>query len=112
MMLKVVQRGKYFYNYSEYLLTILLRAVCCCCASKGCHRRLVLKLERHEAASEMLANEIDIVKLLYVQRIGQFMAKLMLKRHQRALITNFDKLNLNSLEKEKYRTVTDSETLL
>ena len=49
------------------------------------------KLERHEAASERLANEIDIVKLLYVQRIGQFIAKLILKKHQRALVTNFKK---------------------
>ena len=60
----------------------------------------------------MLANEIDIVKLLYVQRIGQFMAKLMLKRHQRALVTNFDKWSLDSLKKEKYRAVGDSEKLL
>ena len=53
MMFKVVQRGKYFYNYSEYLLAILLRAICCCCASKCCgwHQRRVKKLERHEAAS-------------------------------------------------------------
>ena len=39
------------------------------------------KLQRHEEASEKLAKELDIVKLIYVQRIGQFLAKVMLKRH-------------------------------
>ena len=60
----------------------------------------------------MLANEIDIVKLLYIQRIGQFMAKLLLKRHQRALVTNFDTWSLDSLKEKKYSAVGDSETLL
>ena len=91
MMFTVAERGKYFYNYSEYLLALMVRFFCCCaCFHTGAwHKRRVSKLERHEIASERLAHEIDIVKLLYLQRIGSFLAKLMLKKHQRALVTNF-----------------------
>ena len=80
LMLKAVQNGKYFYNYSEYLLAISLRALCCCC-TKLWPKMITKKLERHEIAREKFANEIDIVQLLYVQRIARFMAKLTLKKH-------------------------------
>ena len=45
----------------------------------------------------MLADEIDIVKFIYVLRIGQFISKLILKKHQRALVTSFKKYQLNDL---------------
>ena len=36
MMKIVAERGKYFYNYSEYLLTSLMRCFCnCCCRSSA-----------------------------------------------------------------------------
>ena len=90
MMKTVAERGKYFYNYSEYLLACFIKTFCsCCCRSTNCYKRRQKRLERHQEASERLNNEIDIIKLLYVQRLGQFMAKLLLKRHQRALITTF-----------------------
>ena len=74
-------RGKYFYDYSEYLLALLFRFFCCftCCHSSAWHKKRVSKLERHEKASERLANDIDIVKLLYLTRISSFLAKLMQK---------------------------------
>ena len=57
------------------------------------------RLKRHEEASEKLNDEIDIVKLVYVQRIGQFLAKLILKKHQRALVTSFKKYQIDDLGK-------------
>ena len=83
MIYTVAERGKYFYNYSKYLLVLLFRFFCCftCCLASAWHKRRVSKLERHEKASERLANEIDIVKLLYLQRISSFLAKTLLKRH-------------------------------
>ena len=113
MMTIVAERGKYFYNYSEYLLSLILRFFCCCCASNkdGCLKRRMAKLERHEAASERLANEIDIVKLLYLQRISTFLSKLMLKKHQRALVTNFKSFQLSNL-KAKKNSVQDEERLI
>ena len=82
MMRTVAERGKYYYNYSEYLSVSCLSKFCCC-FFRNCqwYKRRMERLERHEEASEQLANEIDIVKLLYVQRIGQFIAKLILKKH-------------------------------
>lgn len=56
-------------------------------------------MERHEAASEKLADEIDIVKLLYVHRVGQFLAKLILNKHQRVLVTSFKKYQIDDLRK-------------
>ena len=46
----VAQRGKYFYNYSEYLLSSYLRIFCCCACSRNyrCLKRRINKLERHE----------------------------------------------------------------
>ena len=45
----------------------------------------------------MLADEIDIVKFIYVLRIGQFISKMILNKHQRALVTSFQKYQLNDL---------------
>lgn len=91
MMRTVAERGKYFFNYSEYLMSLLLRSVCCCCQRGVWFKRRMKKLERHEAASQRLADEVDIIKLLSMQRIGHFMSKLVLKKYQRALVTNFSK---------------------
>ena len=101
MMRTVAERGKYHYRYDEYLLFSLLRSFCCCfirADSKGCCSRRLRRLERHEEASEKLAEELDIVKLIYVQRIGQFVAKLILKKHQRALVTSFKKYQIDDLK--------------
>ena len=90
MMKTVAERGRYFYYYSEFLLARLMQLCCsCCCRGSAWYERRTKKLQRHNDATERLDKEIDIVKLLYVQRVGQFIAKLFLKRHQRALITTF-----------------------
>ena len=70
MMRTVAERGKYFYNYGEFVLFSLLRSYCCC-FTKGerCQNR-IKRLERHEEASEKLMDELDVVKLVYVNRIG------------------------------------------
>ena len=82
MMRTVAERGKYHYRYDEYLLFSFLKSFCCCFIGKnGCCDRRMRRLHRHESASEKLAEELDIVKLVYVQRIGQFLAKLMLNKH-------------------------------
>ena len=71
-MLRIVaERGKYFYNYSEYWFAGFLRFFCsCCCKNKPWYKRQMEKMERHEAASEKLSEEIDIIKFIYVLRVG------------------------------------------
>jgi len=69
LMKVVAERGKYFYNYTDYMLSSLLRCFTCCCTGQqrkpgGWLALRLQKLERHETASERLAQEIDIVKLL------------------------------------------------
>ena len=94
IMRTVSERGKYWYNYPEFMLVSFLSSCCCCfCKEKpgSWYEEKMARKRRHEAASEKLANEIDIVKLLYVQRVGQFIAKLILNKHQRALVTSFSK---------------------
>ena len=59
------------------------------------------RLQRHEEASRQLNSEIDIVKLLYVQRVGQFIAKLILRKHQRALVTSFKQYQVDDLADRK-----------
>ena len=101
MMQTVAQRGKYWYSYVEYLWASLLAAwFCCCFQGKQCTKKRVSRLSRYNQAVEKLEDEIDIVKLLYVQRIGQFIAKLILKKHQRVLVTNFQKFKVERFEDE------------
>ena len=49
-----------------------------------------------------------------MQRVGQFIAKLVLRKHQRALVTSFKKFQLENLETEEagsaVRTNDDPET--
>ena len=98
MMRTVAERGRYWYTYSEYFLTWFLNSLCCCfCRRSSWFQRRIERLERHEAASEKLADEIDIVNLLHALRLGQFTAKLNLKKHQRALITSFKKYQIDDL---------------
>lgn len=67
LMQTVAERGKYWYNYSEYLFASILDSWCCSCFKKrDCYKRRVKRLRRHEHAFEKLAEEIDVVKLLYV----------------------------------------------
>ena len=40
------------------------------------------------------------------------MAKLMLKKHQRALVNNFEKFSMKSIEEKTSNAVADSKTLL
>ena len=88
----VAERGKYNYSYLESRITFLLNLFFkCCLKNKVWFKHRMEKLERHKKASEMLADEIDIVKFIYVLRIGQFLSKLILKKHQRALVTSFKK---------------------
>ena len=70
MMRTVAERGKYYYNYGEFVLFSFLRSYCCC-FTKGerCQKRMK-RLERHEEACEKLMDELDVVKLVYVNRIG------------------------------------------
>ena len=71
MMKTVAKRGKYFYNYSEYLLASFMKSCCsCCCRGSAWYEHRTKKLQRHMDAKDSLNNEIDIVKLMYVQRVG------------------------------------------
>ena len=97
-MLRIVaERGKYFYNYSEYWLAGALNYCGCCCKNKPWYKRNMEKLKRHESASEMLSEEVDIIKFIYVLRVGQFLSKLILNKSQRALVTSFKKYQIDDL---------------
>ena len=86
----VAERGKYFYSYSESRTTSFLKFFCSCCLeNKPWYKKRIERLERHSKATDKLADEIDIVKFIYVLRIGQFISKLILNKHQRALVTSF-----------------------
>ena len=59
------------------------------------------RLERHKSVEDKLNKEIDIVKLLKAQRLNLFVAKLFLKRHQRALVSSFKKYQIEDLDNGK-----------
>ena len=86
----VAGRGKYFYGFVEYCWSQLLRCLCCCCCKhKDWFKRRMKRLERHKEASELVTREMDLVDMIYIKRLCQFLAKVVLKKHQRALVTSF-----------------------
>ena len=92
MIKTVAERGKYVYNYVESRTTAFLNLFCkCCLKNKLWFKQRMERLEQHKKASQMLADEVDIVKFIYILRTGQFLSKLILKKHQRALVTSFKK---------------------
>ena len=98
MLNTVSERGKYWYDYSEYLAIAFCKSFCCCFVSRrDWFKRRLKKLERHEEASERLNSEIDIVKFVYTLRIVHLIAKLTLKKHQRALISSFKAYQIDDL---------------
>lgn len=82
MLQSVAERGRYFYEYREYLVTNFLKSLCCCLVNgRDWYERRLVRLQRHQEASDRLKDEVDIVKLLYVQRLSQFLAKIKLSKH-------------------------------
>ena len=48
LMRTVTERGKYWYNYSEYLCTSFLSSCCCClCKKSAWYNRRLDRLKRH-----------------------------------------------------------------
>ena len=71
MMRTVTERGRYWYGYSEYLWTLFFSSCCCClCKMSALYNRQLDRLKRHQQAVDKLVDEIDILKLLQVNRIG------------------------------------------
>ena len=98
MITTVAERGKYFYEYSEYLMTFFLKHLCCCFVSrKPWFKRRIKREKRHAEARKRLAKEIDIVEMLYSHRISQLLARVVLKKHQRALVSSFMKYQVDDL---------------
>ena len=114
MMIKTVaERGKYFYEFSEHLSTLLLKYLCCCLVSrKPWFIRRIKREKRHAEARKRLAKEIDIVEMLYSHRISQLLARVVLKKHQRALVSSFMKYQVDDLGRSsKANTLDDSVSL-
>ena len=103
-MVAVAERGKYYYSYVESRTTSFLKNFCnCCLKHTACFKHRMQRLERHKKALEMLEDEVDICKFIYILRIGKFLSKLVLKKHQRALVTNFKKYQLKNLDHQVKR---------
>ena len=90
MLSTVAERGKYHYEYAEYVATSFVGKFCCCFVkSCKCYNQRHKRLKRHEDACEKLTQEVDIVQVLYSHRISQLLARLILKKRQRALVSSF-----------------------
>ena len=65
------------------------------------------RYKRYEKAVENLKKEIDILKHIGNQRSSEFISKLILRKHQRALVQSFQKYQLDDMiaedESEKIR---------
>ena len=58
------------------------------------------RLERHQKASKLVIRELDVVDLIYVKRLCQFLAKVVLKKHQRALVSSFKRYRIDDLSSQ------------
>ena len=81
-------------------MTAFLHTFCrCCLKDSDWFKVRMARSERHDTATEKIAEEIDIVKIISLLRVSTFMSKILLpKKHQRALVTNFAKYQIDNLE--------------
>ena len=74
MIRTVATSGVYEYNYlvwrMKYYLSLFFG---CCLKDKAWFIHMTAKFERHKTASEKLADELDIVRLINVLRVAQFL---------------------------------------
>ena len=61
------------------------------------YQRRIERLTRHEKAQNRLVQELDLVQVLKIKRISEFISKLFLKRHQRALVSSFRQYQFDQL---------------
>ena len=105
----VIERGKFFYRFLEHYGTWSLKSFFCCCIRKESRWWKVreFKYKRYEDALKRLNKEVDILKHVSNQRVSEFVAKLYLQKHQRALVQSFKKYQLDDMiaemELEKVR---------
>ena len=86
----VSQGSEYSQNFLEIYMLVKLRSLFgCCCKNKDWYNEKIRKLERHEKAVDVLTKELDIVKQIKGDRVTDFLAKVSLKRYQRALVSSF-----------------------
>ena len=95
----MVEKGKFFYRFYEYISTWLLSICCCCFIDKKSlwWRKRKFEYDRYEKAVVMLNKEVDIVKFVETQRLADFMAKLFLKPYQRALVQSFKEYQIDNM---------------
>ena len=119
----VTEKGVYNFSYWEYLLYKfgrLLFCICCCrcMCCRCCFRRsekgilfsknvskhkynfcrtLSTRFERHKKAMEMFDEEFDVINIIHVMRLSEFFSHFLLKKHQRALMANFQKHQISDL---------------
>ena len=99
----VSDRGKAYYSFTEYYWTWFLRSCCCCCFRQDstAQKRRTFRYERYEEAVDRLASEIDILTHIENQRASRFLQKLSLSKHQRALVSSFQRYRVEELDDEK-----------
>ena len=87
--------------------------MCCCCVNKDSLRWKVrnFKFERYEKAVEKMNAEIDILKHIQNQRVSEFIAKLVLRKHQRALVQSFQKYQLDDMIAEEEAVMRQSQMI-
>ena len=98
----ISERGAFQYKFRTYNLFYFLKTFCCCLIKKESlwYKRNLFKYESYEKQVEMLNEEIDILKHLSNQRVSAFIAKLILRKHQRALIYSFLPYTMDNMCKE------------
>lgn len=104
----MIERGKFFYRFVDYQATWCLRGLFCLCIQKhgGCcskcknsrwWKKRNFKYDQYENTLKKLNSEIDILKHVSGQRVSQFLSKIVLKRHQRALVQSFEQYQLDDM---------------
>lgn len=79
----IIERGKFDYTFREYYFTWFITKFCCCCIRKNSQRAKIrqFKYDRYLDAIDRVNKEIDILKHVSNQRVSDFIAKLVLRKH-------------------------------
>ena len=90
----------FVFRYKQYMCYRFLRSIYCkrCTRCRGCFEHRIRKLELYEAACSRLGKrDLDVLHLLQELQVSRFIARLLLKQHQRELVPLFKSYRMQGM---------------
>ena len=113
-------RTNFNMNYLRYIFLNFVQFLCCCCMksrdnqvhSNHWYRRSMQNLRKLQLAREKLNHELDLTKLVQLNRISRFAFKIWLERRQRISVPYFRRYTIADADIERMMRNKNDEELV